>query len=196
MKIGCLIMAAGNARRFQENKLAAEFQGKSLIRRAMEAVPAELFHRVTVVTQYDEIEEMAQDFGFDAIHNKHPDYGISHTIYLGTKAMADCDGILYMVSDQPLLCRDSVERVVHAWLETPEKIIGAAHNGKRGNPCLFPRDYYPELMALQEDHGGNQVIRAHPEALRTVEIPKIELSDVDTPVALEELKKQDASANK
>ena len=82
------------------------------------------------------------------------------------------------------------ERVVHAWLETPEKIIGAAHNGKRGNPCLFPRDYYPELMALQEDHGGNQVIRAHPEELRTVEIPKVELTDVDTPVALEELEKQ------
>lgn len=190
MKIGCLIMAAGNARRFQENKLATEFQGKSLIRRAMEAVPAELFHRVTVVTQYDEIEEMAQNFGFDAIHNKHPDYGISHTIYLGTKAMEDCDGILYMVSDQPLLCRNSVERVVCAWLETPEKIIGAAHNGKRGNPCLFPKKYFPELMSLQEDHGGNQVIRAHPEELRTVEIPKVELTDVDTPVALEELKKQ------
>lgn len=189
MKIGCLIMAAGNARRFQENKLAAEFQGKSLIQRAMEAVPKNLFHKVTVVTQYTEIEELAQSFGFDAIRNKHPDYGISHTIFLGTKAMADCDGILYMVSDQPLLRRDSVERVVHAWLESPERIIGAAHDGKRGNPCLFPSDYFPELMALQEDHGGNQVIRAHPEALRTVEIPKIELSDVDTPVALEELNK-------
>ena len=189
MKLGCLIMAAGNARRFQENKLAVEFQGKSLIQRAMEAVPKDLFHKVTVVTQYAEIEELAQSFGYDIIRNIHPDYGISHTIYLGTKAMEDCDGILYMVSDQPLLCRDSVERVARAWLEHPEKIIGAAHDGKRGNPCLFPRAYFPELMALREDHGGNQVIRAHPEALRTVEIPKIELSDVDTPTALEELNK-------
>ena len=65
MKIGCLIMAAGNARRFRENKLAAVYRGKSLIRRALEAVPKELFHKVTVVTQYSEIEEMAQEFGFD-----------------------------------------------------------------------------------------------------------------------------------
>ena len=187
MKIGCLIMAAGNARRFRENKLAAVYRGKSLIRRALEAVPKELFHKVTVVTQYSEIEEMAQEFGFDMIRNKHPDYGISHTISLGTEAMADCDGIIYMVSDQPLLCRSSVEKVVLFWREHPEHIVGAAYDGKRGNPCIFPREFYPELLALREDHGGNRVIRAHPERLLTVEIPQQELTDVDTPQALEEL---------
>ena len=35
--IGCLVMAAGNAARFHANKLAAQFEGKSLIRRALEA---------------------------------------------------------------------------------------------------------------------------------------------------------------
>ena len=187
MKIGCLIMAAGNARRFQENKLAAEYRGKSLIQRAFEAVPKTLFHRVLVVTQYPQIAALAGDFGFEAMENAHPDYGIIHTIYLGTKAMEDCDAILYLVSDQPLLRRESVEKVVHGWLEHPRCIVGAAYEGKRGNPCIFPREFFPELMALQEDHGGNVVIRAHADRLLTVEIPQQELTDVDTPQALQEL---------
>ena len=39
--IGCLLMAAGNASRFGENKLTARFDGQSLFSRALEAIPAE-----------------------------------------------------------------------------------------------------------------------------------------------------------
>ena len=52
-RIGCLIMAAGNASRFGSNKLAAKVDGKMLIEHALETVPREEFARVTVVTQYD-----------------------------------------------------------------------------------------------------------------------------------------------
>ena len=41
--LGCVIMAAGNAVRFGANKLEAELDGKPLIRRAFEAVPAGVF---------------------------------------------------------------------------------------------------------------------------------------------------------
>ena len=36
MKIGCIVMAAGNARRFGSNKLDARVEGKTLLRRALE----------------------------------------------------------------------------------------------------------------------------------------------------------------
>lgn len=186
-KIGCLVMAAGNATRFARNKLAAELDGKSLIRRALEAVPRELFSRVTVVTQYPEIAVLAHSFGFAPVNNPHPDWGISHTVYLGTRAMLDCDAILYMVSDQPLLDRQSVARVVTAWSAQPDRIAAAAHDGKRGNPCIFPQALFPELMQLQEDHGGNTVIRRHPERLLLVEVAQQELTDVDTQEALRKL---------
>lgn len=188
-KIGCLVMAAGNASRFGDNKLAAEFEGKPLIVRTLDAVPETMFSAVTVVTQYPEIEHLAIERGFAAIRNEHPDWGISHTIRLGTEAMRGCDAILYLVSDQPKLTRNSVRRVVEAWLADPDRIVGAAHDGKRGNPCIFPQAFFPELMQLREDHGGNTVIKKHPECLVTVEIAKAELTDVDTPEALQKLKK-------
>ena len=50
MKIGCVVLAAGNARRFGSNKLQVQVDGESLIRRALETVPSGLV--TVVVSQY------------------------------------------------------------------------------------------------------------------------------------------------
>ena len=190
LSIGCIVMAAGNASRFGDNKLAAVVDGKTLIERALDAVPSEQFSRVVVVTQYDEIESLARERGFDVIRNQHPDWGISHTISLGTHELEnDCDAICYMVSDQPLLRRESIAGAVDFFRENSDHIVGLAHDGTRGNPCIFPRKFYDELIALREDRGGNTVIRAHEDALRLYEVDKRELTDVDTPQALRDLMK-------
>ena len=78
--IGCLIMAAGNASRFGENKLTASFAGKSLFSLALAAIPADTFARVTVVSQYPALLQEAEQAGFHAIRNDRPDDGISRTI--------------------------------------------------------------------------------------------------------------------
>lgn len=184
MKIACILMAAGNARRFGENKLAAEFAGKPLILRALEAVPAEEFSTVAVVTQYPEIEDLAKKFGFTPVHNPHPDWGISHTIRLGLEAVTPCDAAIFQVSDQPMLRRETVAAEVEYFRRHPDKIVGLGHNGVRGNPCIFPSKYFPDLLALREDHGGSSVIRRREEDLLLYECPAQELEDADTRQAL------------
>ena len=64
LKIGCVVMAAGNARRFGANKLTAEVEGRPLIHRALEAVPREAFCGIVVVTQYPEVAALAESLGF------------------------------------------------------------------------------------------------------------------------------------
>ena len=184
LKLGCVVMAAGNARRFGENKLAAGVGGRSLILRALEAVPAEEFEAVAVVTQYPEILELAEGFRFAPVRNPHPDWGVSHTIRLGLEALGACDAALFQVSDQPLLRRETVSAEVDFFLAHPDKLVGLAHNGVRGNPCIFPSAYFPQLLALTEDHGGSSVIRRHEENLLLFEAPALELDDVDTRQAL------------
>ena len=190
LRIGCLVMAAGNGSRFGGNKLEAVLDGKTLIERALDTVPRELFFAVCVVSQYEGIEELAGKYGFAAIHNAHPEWGLSHTVRLGTQALCGCDGILYLVSDQPLLRQDSVRRVVEQWMRAPERIAGACRNGRRGNPNIFPARFFPELLALEGDVGGNQVIKVHPEAYLPVELPERELADCDTPQALSALREE------
>ena len=187
LKLGCVVMAAGNARRFGENKLAAELDGRSLIRRALEAVPPEAFDSVVVVTQYPEIASLAQEFHFTAIQNQHPDFGISHTIRLGLTKLTDCDGVLFLVSDQPLLRQESVAELVDLWRQQPEHIAALSHGGVRGNPCLFPARFFPELLNLREDKGGNTVIRRHEDCLLLLEVDSRELTDVDTPDAMKQV---------
>lgn len=186
-KLGCVVMAAGNARRFGANKLAAGVGGRSLILRALEAVPAEEFETVAVVTQYPEVLDLAEKFRFRAVRNEHPDWGISHTIRLGLEALGPCDGAMFLVSDQPLLKRESVRALAELWRAQPERIAALAHGGVRGNPCLFPARFFPELRELREDHGGNTVIRRHEEDLVLLETAEEELTDVDTPESLREL---------
>ena len=111
LRIGCVVMAAGNASRFGENKLAARVDGKPLLVHALETVPTDRFCRVAVVTQYPEAAEAARRFSFMPVKNRHPDWGISHTISLGLDALGDCDAALFLVSDQPLLEQASVREL-------------------------------------------------------------------------------------
>ena len=190
LPLGCVVMAAGNAERFGENKLAAEVDGKTLIERALQAVPDDRLAVVCVVTQYDEVEALARRFGFRCVRNVHPEWGLSYTVRLGTEALqADCAAILYLVSDQPLLRRESVEALTAFYRAHPDHIVGASHDGKRGNPCIFPSKYYKELCKLSGDVGGSAVIRKHEEDLLLFEIDPQELTDVDTRQALRELEK-------
>ena len=102
--------------------------------------------------------------------------------------MADCDAILYQVADQPLLRRESVRAEVEFFRRHPDRIVAMGHGGVRGNPCIFPARFFPELTALEGDRGGSAVIRRHEDALTLFEISPDELRDVDTPMALAALR--------
>ena len=130
---------------------------------------------------------LAGEFHFAAIHTDAPEEGISRTIALGLTALRDCDAVLFQVSDQPLLRRESIAHLVDCWRRRPDKLAALSHGGVRGNPCIFPARFFPELLELQGDHGGNTVIRRHEEELLLVEAPEAELTDVDTPEALRAL---------
>lgn len=186
MKLGCVIMAAGAASRFGGNKLLAELEGVPLYRRALNAVPAEVFRRVTVVTRFDAVARDAEAMGFAVVRNEQPELGISRTVRLGLQTVTDCDGVLFMTADQPFLTGTTLRRLAEAFLDAPDRIAAAFADGQRGNPCLFPAELFPALLALEGDTGGARVIRANPHRVLPVEVPARELLDVDTPEILME----------
>lgn len=188
LKIGCVLMAAGDAKRFGENKLNRKLNGKSLIDRALSCIPAQKLDITVVVSQYDEVLKKAEDLGFLGIKNYHPDYGISHTIKLGLEKTKHCDAVMFMVSDQPLLTKNSVEKMIDFYLENPQYIVSMGYNGTRGNPCIFPKNFYKEMEALNEDRGGSTIIRNNEDKLLIFEAQHSdELSDIDTKEDLDKL---------
>ena len=184
MNAACIVMASGIGKRFGANKLLQDLEGKPLYRWALEAIPMERFSQVIVVTGHEPVAAAAAERGFSVICNDRPEDGVSRTIRMGLEAAGNCDGALFMTADQPLLTGETIKELMDAFAKAPDCIHGASHDGVRGNPCVFPREFFPELMQLQGDRGGAAVIRQHPERLRLTEVPAEELFDCDTPEAL------------
>lgn len=184
MKLSAVLLAAGLSRRYGSDKLLAEVDGVPLYRRAFAALPAALFFRAAVVGRCPEVLEAAKGAGYLPILNPRPQEGQSVSIRLGLSAVeADSDAVLFSVCDQPWLSRESVEGLIAAWREAPDRITALSWDGKRGNPVIFPRKYYAELSSLTGDVGGGRVIRAHPDALRLAEaLSPRELQDLDVPL--------------
>ncbi len=180
LRVGCVLMAAGLGRRFGGDKLLAEYAGRPLIDWALGAIPAEQCSSVSVVAQNRAILQRAAALDFCPVENPAPELGISHSLQLGLRSIGDCDGCLFLVADQPRLRRASVARLMQAWHQCPEKIAALTFDGRRGNPCLFPSRFFPDLYALTGDKGGRSVIAANPNCLLTVPVGRAELLDIDT----------------
>lgn len=185
-KTGCVILASGKSERYGNNKLDIKIDGVSLIDRAISCIPKNSFSKVAVVSRFENVKEKTENRGFHYIENNHPEYGISHTIKLGLNYTSDCDATLFMVSDQPLLKQESVVKMLEFFNNNSDFIVSMGYNGKKGNPCIFPKAFYGELFALENDNGGSAVIRYHEDKLKIFNIEcKKELKDIDTKEDLE-----------
>ena len=50
---------------------------------------------------------------------------------------------------------------------------------KTGNPVLWDKNYFPDLMQLSGDEGGRQIIGKYREKLTVVQAEPEELKDID-----------------
>lgn len=182
MNLGCVLLASGYGRRYGSNKLLAFRDGLPLYRRAFAALPPALFSKAVVTSQYGEILTAAGEEGYLPLFNPRPWEGISAGLRLGLSALTETDGTMFAVCDQPNLTTVSIIRLIDCFSEFPGSICALSWKGRRGNPVVFPRALYPELLSLRGDTGGSAVIKGHPELLRLVEAGSAgELRDVDTP---------------
>ena len=186
-KTACVVLAAGNSTRFKKNKLNYEYGGVKLIDLAFSKIPKERFEKIIVVSQYSDILKKATKEGFTAVLNSDPDKGQSHSIQLGLDNALDCTAVMFMVCDQPLLKKESIEKLLD-YHSTHKRCIVSLSSGKRdGNPCIFPQGCFNDLMSLEGDCGGKKVIENFKDIYRTVKADDIELTDIDTPEDIEKL---------
>ena len=185
-EIGCVIMASGYSRRFGSNKLMADFQGKPMIHRALDATES-LFSKRIVVTRYESVADLCRERNVNVLLHDLPNR--NDTVRLGLEALGDLDGYMFLPGDQPLLQRETVALLLENWKENPDRIIRPAYEDMVGSPVLFPSWAFSELMNLPEGKGGGAVIKNHPNEVCRVSVSNpFELADVDTRETLELLK--------
>ena len=184
--LSLIMLAAGNSRRFGSNKLLYEIDGVPMYLRTLEKLQkaaSELGNcEIIVVTQYEEIAAKAQESGVRVLINPHPERGISSSMQIGLAAAKESSACLFTVSDQPWLTAETIVDLVRKFLSEHKGMACTLLGAKTGNPCIFSRKYYQELMEITGDKGGKQIINRHPDDVTYLEMKDArELVDIDTP---------------
>ena len=187
-RIGCVIMASGLGKRFGGNKLMADFLGKPMIQRALDATDG-LFCCRVVVTRHESVADLCRSQNVDVVLHDLP-YR-SDTVRLGLDALGEMEACMFLPGDQPLLRRETVEQLLSHWEANPQSIVRPAYEDIPGSPVVFPERTFEQLRSLPEGKGGGWIMRQHPESVESVPINNpYELMDADTPQTLELLRQQ------
>ncbi len=195
-RIAVLVLAAGRSTRMgPQNKLLCEVDGVPLVRRAVNAACASRATQIMVVTGHEapRIEAALVDRPVSVVHN--PDYalGLSASLRCGLRALpADTDAAIIMLADMPRLTGEAIDRLIRAFDPATPSILVPEHEGRRGNPVLWPRAYFAEMATIAGDTGARGLLEQHAEAVRSVPFPDTGIfDDIDTPEQLQHARQQD-----
>jgi molybdenum cofactor cytidylyltransferase len=193
-RVAAVVLAAGRSTRMGAvNKMLAEIGGKPLVRIAVEQAMASRAKPVIVVTghQHEKVEAALKDLPVRLVRN--PDYaeGLGTSLKTGIAAVPDdVDGAIVCLGDMPQVDAALIDRLISAF--DPERgalVVVPSINGRRGNPVVWSRRFFHDLMSVQGDIGARHLIGTYAEAVAEIPVAgEAAMTDVDTPESLSAVK--------
>ena len=192
--VAALVLAAGRSSRMGgSNKLLAEIGGRPLVRIVVDEVLRSRARPIIVVTghQRERVEAALAGLPVDFVHNPKFADGLGTSLKTGVAAVpAQADGVIVCLGDMPQVDAALIDRLIVA-LDPGQGALVALPTigGQRGNPVVWSRRFFPDLMAVEGDVGARYLIGRYAEAV--VEVPltgNAALTDIDTPEAFEAVK--------
>lgn len=181
MKINLILLAAGNSKRFNGNKLLAIYKEKPIYMHIVNNVLKLEVNKIICVTQYEEIREALLNTNINVVMNTNSSLGISSSIKLGINFDKEADGYMFMVCDQPFITEKTLKILLDKFINGEKGIVCVGCGNNKGNPVIFSKKYINELLSLQGDNGGKRILKGHLNDLNVVNIDnEIELFDIDT----------------
>jgi molybdenum cofactor cytidylyltransferase len=187
VNIAAIILAAGNATRFEDGqKLIADLAGRPLIRHVVDALDQSDVDDIILLTgrDADKIAKAAGCGRWRTIENHDPDRGLSSSLRLGIEAASKtADGALIALGDMPGITTDLINQLVDTFSNSQgSKIVfPMARDGQRGHPVIWPRALFSALKGLSGDAGGKQIFVEHRDLWRPVPCEESgAFADVDT----------------
>ena len=181
--IAAVVLAAGLSRRMGQAKLLMPVGGRAIVRYVVESVLAGGVDLVWVVTGPDvePIEAALAGLEVQIAVNPAPEEGQASSLRAGIAALpAAVDAVLIALGDQPSLAPSIIPALLAARRTSPKLIVAPRYRDGQGNPVLFKREIFPELLRLTGDQGARPIIQKEPARVEWVELDLPMPPDVDT----------------
>lgn len=171
LKTGVVLLAAGQGRRFGGGKLIADFRGSPLWEWAAETAESiDFSERLLVVGPKSPIRTRPT---WRLVENPVAEQGMGTSIAAGVRALTDCDRVIVMLADMPLVSGTLLGRLIAAqgvaFTRYPDRTAGC--------PAIFTRSEFPLLVCLEGDRGARSLGLADAELVAPQHDK--ELADVD-----------------
>ena len=184
-QVSAIILAAGASTRMGRPKQLVPIDGVPMIRRTAETVLRAGIEDVVVVVGAVAAPVAVALAGLPVLVVLNADWrlGLSSSVQAGVRTLgAGTRAALLVLADQPRLRPDTLQAIVARYRATGASIVAPYVQGKRGNPVLFDRSLFGELLAVRGDQGGKALLLRHREAVERVAVNDDGiLADVDTP---------------
>jgi molybdenum cofactor cytidylyltransferase len=189
--IAAIVMAAGRSRRMApHNKLlVTDKAGKTMIARVVDNVLSSNARPILVVTGHmaEQIENALAGRPVRYVHA--PDYaqGLAESLKTGIAAVPpECAGAIVCLGDMPLVTGRMIDRLLSVYdPDEGRSIVLPTFRGKQGNPMIWDRRYFPEILGIAGDSGARFLVGKHAEQVAEVEMADdAVLRDFDTTESL------------
>jgi molybdenum cofactor cytidylyltransferase len=188
--VGAVLLAAGASTRYgAENKLAAEIDGRPLVRIVADTLAAAGLVEIIVVTGAgaEEVERALAGLPARFVHNARWQSGMGSSIAAGVSVLSpDVAGTFVVLGDMPLLTV-SLLRGLTAEFERnggAKIVYPATPQGEQHNPVLWPREYFPDLRAFSGRDGAKALLKSLSAECVALACDPVAFVDVDTPADL------------
>ncbi|PWU20158.1 MAG: nucleotidyltransferase family protein [Candidatus Rokuibacteriota bacterium] len=188
-----VVLAAGLSRRMGQAKLLLPVRGSTVVWHTVQGVLGAGVKPVVIVTgrEHEAIAQALVGVPVDIALNDHPEAGQASSIRAGVAALpAGAEAVLIVLGDQPFLDDRIIPALVAARSDTGKPIAAPRYRDGRGNPVLFSRSVFPELLEVRGDQGARAVVERDPDRVALVEFDFSMPPDLDTPEDYERLLSQ------
>lgn len=187
---GVIILAAGSSSRLGTAKQSLNYQGQTLLQRAIQAA-LESDCKIVAVVLGANAKAIQATITTQPVHvffNADWEQGMASSIQCGLTGLqasvTQLSAVVLMLCDQPYVSASIINQLLQK--ASANKIVASAYNGTVGPPALFDRSFFPELLKLTGHDGAKKLLIKHADAIISVPFP-LGAIDIDTIADYEQL---------
>jgi molybdenum cofactor cytidylyltransferase len=189
--IAAVVLAAGTSSRMGENKLLLRLDGETMLRRAVGQALRAGLDPVLVVVGHEAERAIAELKGMRCRPVLHSDYarGFKSSLHAGMAALPpEAAALVVLLADMPLVTSAMIAKLVASYRAGGAPLVVSDYGGINAPPTLYDRALFGELLTMEGERCGKQVVQRHKAEALTVSWPAQLLTDIDVPADYERIR--------